>query len=71
MQPNVAEQCGNMAIFTSREVRGKGSFVVLVDLETPRAVGCEASPGRVIRHLAGLPSLSPTLKCKAGHRYRG
>lgn len=29
--PTVAEQCGNTAIFKSREVTGKGGFVVLVD----------------------------------------
>lgn len=71
MQPTVAEQCVNMAIFKSREVTGKQGFVVLVDLEPSRAVGCEASRAWVIRHLAGLPSLSPSLKSIAGCKYRG
>lgn len=47
-----------MTIFKSRKVTGKGGFVELVDLETSRAVGFEASRAWVIRHLADLPSLS-------------
>lgn len=43
MQPTVAEQCGNKAIFKSRVLTGKQGFVVLVDPETSRAVGCEGS----------------------------
>lgn len=65
MQPTVAEQCGNPAIFKSREVGSKGGLVVLVDLESCRAVGREAPPAKVIGPSTGLPSLSRSLKGKA------
>lgn len=64
MRPTVAEQCGNMAIFKSGEVRSRRGFAVLVDLKTFGAVGCEASRAWVIRHLSDLPSLSLSLKSK-------
>lgn len=54
MELTAAKQCGNMAIFRSGEVTG---FVVLVEPETSRAVGREASRAWVIRYLADLPSL--------------
>lgn len=38
MQLTVAEQCGNIAIFKSREVSGKGGSIVLFDPETSSAL---------------------------------
>lgn len=59
-----------MAIYKSSGVTGSGVFLVLVDLETSSSTGCEASRAWVIQHLAVLPSLSPSLKRKAGCSYR-
>lgn len=59
------------AIYKSPEVTSSGGFLVLVDPETSGSVGCEASRAWVIRHLAGLPSLSPNLKCETGCSCRG
>lgn len=58
MQLTVAEKRGNMAIFKSWEVTGKGGFVVLVDPRDLQSCGLCGLSCLGYQAQAGLPSLS-------------